>query len=72
MATVTKPKKPARKVATKRSTRSVRAAVLDYGITPRALPAKVARAGDAKAKAGDFGKGADWAAIEAAYEARNL
>lgn len=71
MATSTKSKKPARKPV--RSTRAAKPAkLLPYGITPRALPAGVAVAGDFRAADAEFGKNADWDAVTAAYESRSL
>ena len=77
MPTATKTKKPAARPvpspARKAAAKPVRnrAAPLPYGIAPRSLPAGVAVAGDAAARA-EFGKHADWRAVSAAYGARSL
>lgn len=71
MATITKSKKPARKPV--RPARAAKPAkLLPYGITPRALPAGVAVAGDFRAAGAEFGKGVDLSLVESAYKSRSL
>lgn len=71
MTTITKSKKPARKPV--RPARAAKPAkLLPYGITPRALPAGVAVAGDFRAAAVEFGKGVDLSLVESAYKSRSL
>jgi len=72
MSTLTKAKKTARPLVTRRAPTKSAAKANPYGIAPRKLPDNCSTVGDFRASGGEIGKRADWNLIAVAHAAREV